>query len=176
MIPIIYADIIDDAEDLALFEEVYEEYYRQMFFKANRILNDTYEAEDAVHDAFMGIARNMKTVRAIRDKADLYYYMVRAAENAAYNRTRQTRHYANAVPLEEASVPSKRSFWNTVCNRMDYEQLVRTIAAMRGVPLRPGGVPPFAPRERRRENSPYIHGNLRLHSVNGGIIPTVERK
>ena len=92
MIPIIYADIIDDAEDLALFEEIYEEYYRQMFFKANKILNDTHESEDAVHDAFIGIARNMKTVRAIQEKADLYYYMVRAAENAAYNRTRQTRH------------------------------------------------------------------------------------
>ena len=114
MIPIIYADIIDDAEDLALFEEIYEEYYRQMFFKANKILNDTHESEDAVHDAFIGIARNMKTVRAIQEKADLYYYMVRAAENAAYNRTRQTRHYANAVPLDEVSIPSKRPFWHTV--------------------------------------------------------------
>ena len=130
MIPIIYADIIDDAVDLALFEEIYEEYYRQMFFKANKILNDTHESEDAVHDAFIGIARNMKTVRAIQEKADLYYYMVRAAENAAYNRTRQTRHYANAVPLDEVSIPSKRPFWHTVCTMMDYEQLVRIITAM----------------------------------------------
>ena len=130
MIPIIYADIIDDAEDLALFEEIYEEYYRQMFFKANIILNDTHEAEDAVHDAFIGIARNMKTIRAIQEKTDLYYYLVRAAENAAYNRTRQTRHYVNSVPLDEVSIPSKRPFWHTVCTMMDYEQLVRIIAAM----------------------------------------------
>ena len=32
MIPMIYADLIDDAGNLIRFEEIYEEYRQQMFF------------------------------------------------------------------------------------------------------------------------------------------------
>lgn len=128
MVPIIYADLIDDAGNLARFEEIYEEYYQQMFCQAKKILQDEYEAEDAVHDAFIGIARNMKTVSTIKDKKDLLYYVLRAAENAAYNRTRQTKHYAAAIPLQDAPFVSDRSFWDTVCTQMDYARLVQLIS------------------------------------------------
>ena len=47
MIPIIYADLIDDVGNRLLFEEIYEKYYQQMFFVASKILHDDYEAEDA---------------------------------------------------------------------------------------------------------------------------------
>lgn len=130
MIPIIYADLIDDAGNLARFEEIYEAYYQQMFHQANRILHDAYEAEDAVHDAFIGIARNMKTVSTISDPADLFYYLMRAAENAAYNRTRQTRHYADALPLEEELVGSNQSFWESLCTKLDYAQVKRVIGSL----------------------------------------------
>lgn len=128
MIPMIYADLIDDAGNLARFEEIYEEYYQQMFFKAEQILRDTYEAEDAVQDAFIGIARNMKTVGTIKEQKDLYYYVMRATENAAYNRTRQTKHYATSVPLQDAPFVSDRSFWDKVCTQMDYDRLVQLIS------------------------------------------------
>lgn len=127
MIPMIYADLIDDASSLARFEEIYEEYYQQMFFKAEQILRDAYEAEDAVQDAFIGIARNMKTVSTIKEQKDLYYYVMRAAENAAHNRTRQTKHYTTAIPLQDTTFVSDRSFWDKVCTQMDYERLVHLI-------------------------------------------------
>ena len=126
----IYADLIDGAGNRLRFEEIYETYYRQMFFKANGILQDAHEAEDAVHDALIGIARNMKTVSAIADEQDLRYYVLRAAENAAYNRTRQTKQYTRAVPLEHAPRVSDGTFWDAVCTRLDYEALVDIIAAM----------------------------------------------
>ena len=76
-------------------------------------------------------ARNMKTVSAIANEQDLRYYVLRAAENAAYNRTRQTKHYTQAVPLEDVGhVLSSGEFWETVCSKLDYEALVGIIAAM----------------------------------------------
>ena len=130
MIPMIYADLIDDAVNLARFEEIYEAYYQQMFFRANQILKDAHEAEDALQDAFIGIARNMKTIRTIGNKQDLFYYLMRAADNAAYNRTRQARLYTAAVPLHDAPYVSDRSFWDKVCTRMDYERLVQLISEL----------------------------------------------
>lgn len=120
MIPIIYADLIDDVGNLAKFEEIYEKYRQQMFFRANQILKNEYEAEDALQDAFIGIARNMKTINTIANSQDLFYYLMRAAENAAYNRIRQTKHYATAVPLEDAPFVSDRSFWDKVCTQIHY--------------------------------------------------------
>lgn len=130
MIPIIYADLIDDIGNLARFDEIYEEYHQQMFFRANQILKDKYEAEDAVQDAFIGIARNMKTIKTITNQQDLFYYLMRTAENAAYNRTRQTRHYTAAIPLDDVPHVSDRSFWDTICTKMDYECLIKLISEL----------------------------------------------
>ena len=130
MIPIIYADMIDDVGDLVLFEEVYEEHYRKMFFIANKILKDTYEAEDAVHDAFLGIARNIKTVRAIKNRKDLFYYVMRAAENAAYNRLPKLKRSQEPIHLDAMPNISNRSFWEALCTKLDYEQLVQAISAL----------------------------------------------
>lgn len=130
MIPILYADLIDDAQHRVRFEEIYETYYQQMFYVANKILSDPYEAEDALHDAFIGIARNMHTVSTITDRRDLFYYLMRSAENAAYNRTRQTKHYAELTEADHLPSVSDRSLWDTLYNKTDYEQLLRSISAL----------------------------------------------
>ena len=54
MIPILYANVIDDPVHLARFEEIYQRYYKQMYYTANKVLQDSYEAEDALQDAFIG--------------------------------------------------------------------------------------------------------------------------
>lgn len=56
--------LIDNEEDKLKFEKLYNEYKQIMFYVANKILNDTYLAEDAVHLAFIRIAKNI-------DKIDL---------------------------------------------------------------------------------------------------------
>ena len=62
----LYAAVIDDAEDIKKLEKIYYEYREQMFFVANKILRDSYEAEDAVQNALLGIARNIRTLPKMR--------------------------------------------------------------------------------------------------------------
>lgn len=130
MIPILYASMIDDPSHLIKFEEIYEEYYKQMFYVANRILNDAYEAEDAVQDAFIGIARNMKTVSKIVNKTDLFYYVLTAAKHAALNRLPKKKLYDEAVPMDDAPAMSDNSFWETLCNKLTYEALLEAVTAV----------------------------------------------
>ena len=99
MLPIIYVNIIDDPKQIPRFEEIYETYYKKMFYTANKILKDDYEAEDALQDAFIGIARNMKTVIRIKSERDLYYYLQSAAKHAALNRLPKKQIYTDAIPL-----------------------------------------------------------------------------
>ena len=103
MIPVIYMDLIDDAQSLVEFEEIYHTYRKRMFFVANTVLQDAHEAEDAVQDAFIGIARNMSTVRKIREAEDLGNYVLRAAKNAALNRSRTAKEYASVAVSPTAS-------------------------------------------------------------------------
>ena len=130
MIPIIYVNIIDDPKHLPRFEEIYEEYYKQMFYTANRVLNDAYEAEDAVQDAFIGIARNMKTVSKITDEKDLFYYVQTAAKHAALNRLPKKKIYTESIPLEDAPFVSDNGFWAALCDKLTYEALVEAIVAI----------------------------------------------
>ena len=123
MIPIIYADIIDDPVHLARFEEIYVTYYKQMHYTANKILNDPYEAEDALQDAFIGIARNMKTVSRIKSERDLYAYLQTAARHAALNRLPKEKIYKDAIPLDKLPNISDNSFWTVLCERLDYTAL-----------------------------------------------------
>lgn len=130
MIPIIYADIIDDPVHLARFEEIYREHYKKMFFTANQILRDKYEAEDALQDAFIGIARNMKTVSKIEDPKDLFYYLQSAARNAALNRLPKKQVYTEAVPLHQMWSLSDSSLWSELCEKLDYEALTEALSSL----------------------------------------------
>ena len=59
---IIYLQMIDTPEDRSKFEQIYLEYRGLMFHVANEILHNEQDAEDAVHQAFLNVAENMKKI------------------------------------------------------------------------------------------------------------------
>ena len=81
---------IDDTNDEGFFTEIYKFYGKQMWFKANEIIDDKQLAEDAVQNAFIGIAKNIKTVRGL-DKNAMRTYLLTAAKNAAIDLLKKTR-------------------------------------------------------------------------------------
>ena len=58
-----YLTLVDDPEDKSLLEKIYCDYRDHMFAAANGILQNEQDAEDAVHDAFVKIAQNIKMFR-----------------------------------------------------------------------------------------------------------------
>lgn len=78
----LYLALIDDEKDKIKFREVYEAYRKQMWYAANDILHDRFLAEDAVHDAFLGIARNFSKIRSFEPKT-IRAYVITSARNAA---------------------------------------------------------------------------------------------
>ena len=110
----VYLALIDGAEERNLFEQIYWEYEGLMLHRAKEILQDDMQAEDAVHAAFLQIARNMATVGQVlpaRRKA----LVMRILENAAIDSYRkQKRERSHVAPMTEAE---------------DLEQPERTIGA-----------------------------------------------
>ncbi|MDD4371947.1 MAG: sigma-70 family RNA polymerase sigma factor [Anaerostipes sp.] len=91
---------IDDDIQRLKAERIYSNYERQMFFAARRILKDDMIAEDAVHNAFEGIIRNLKMIEepdSVRTKS----YVIRAAKNSAINIYNKNK---RMVPIEDYQI------------------------------------------------------------------------
>lgn len=63
---LIYLQMIDDPQDKSLFEQIYETYKNAMYHRAYRILHNEQDAEDAVHEAFVAVAKNIKNFSDVK--------------------------------------------------------------------------------------------------------------
>ena len=61
----IYLRLLDTEEEQTRFRQLYEKYRNLMFYVAKGILKDDYLTEDAVHEAFIRIAKNFSKIGEI---------------------------------------------------------------------------------------------------------------
>ncbi len=59
---LIYLQMIDGPEDQSKFEQLYLTYRGLMYYVAESILRNEQDAEDAVHDAFVYVAKNISKI------------------------------------------------------------------------------------------------------------------
>lgn len=57
---LIYLSMIDTIEERDLFERVFLKYRYLMLYVANKILQNHHDAEDAVHEAFIAVIKNLE--------------------------------------------------------------------------------------------------------------------
>lgn len=101
---LIYLQLIDDPEEQSRFEKLYNTYRSLMFHKANEILGNEQDAEDAVHEAFLSIAKKFDTV-STEDSKKTASFTVKIVENKAidiYRRKKShpTSEYADTLSGE----------------------------------------------------------------------------
>ena len=96
---LVYLAVIDEPAQKSKFEMVYHRYRGLMYYVAYRILNNAEDAEDAVHDAFIKIAENMKKISdPVCPKTQSY--VVTIVENKAIDLYREKQR-RNVLPLAE---------------------------------------------------------------------------
>ena len=96
---LVYLAVIDEPAQKTKFETVYHQYRGLMYYVAYRILNNPSDAEDAVHDAFIKIAENMKKISdPVCPKTQSY--VVTIVENKAIDLYREKQR-RNVLPLAE---------------------------------------------------------------------------
>ena len=89
VLSVLYA-ACDEPKHRLRLEEIYHAYCRRMLHVADGVLHDRHAAEDAVHDAFLGIARHMDTLSRLQED-EVRHYVLRAAQNAAISRLRRQK-------------------------------------------------------------------------------------
>ena len=96
---LIYLQVIDDPTGKSKFEELYIQHKQLMFYIANKILNNEYYAEDAGHQAFLSIAKNIEKILELED-AKTKSYLVTTTEHCAIDIYRIKKR-KSTVPLNE---------------------------------------------------------------------------
>lgn len=94
---IAYMTLIEDPKQLSLFEEILETYKDAMFRKAHYILRDYHWAEDAVAEAFLKIAKNIKKISSLSCQ-ELGGYLVILTRNCALDLAR--KHHLQEAPID----------------------------------------------------------------------------
>ncbi len=87
-----YLSMMETPEEQSLFEQLYYTYRKQMFFVSIGILHDEILAEDALQEAFMGIAKQITLFRDMPDNKAKAYVLT-ASKNAAINVGKQEERF-----------------------------------------------------------------------------------
>ena len=96
---LIYLQMIENPDEQRKFEKIYREYGKLMFAIARRILDQNEDAEDATHDAFIAIAKNIKSIgNPVSPQTKRYVTL--AAEHSAINLLKK-RGIRNETGLDE---------------------------------------------------------------------------
>lgn len=81
---LVYLAMIDDPSDIEKFEDLYYRYRPFLIYVANEILHNDQDAEDAAHEAFISIARNMQKIGDITSPQTVSFVRI-IAERKAIN-------------------------------------------------------------------------------------------
>ncbi len=103
-----YTLLIEEDDDKAKFEKIYTLYKKKMWYSANSVLSDSYLAEDAVHNAFIGIAKNMSKI-GDPESSETLSYVVTASKNAAIDMLRKSKGITETDIDELYNVSDKES-------------------------------------------------------------------
>lgn len=87
----LYLSVLDTDDERSKFEKLYDEHKNTLFNVAYKILNDVQLAEDAVHEAFISLAKNMDKI-IDRNCIQIRNYLIIIVKNAAlriYNKRKK---------------------------------------------------------------------------------------
>jgi len=123
----LYLALLDDEQSRCRFEGLYNKYRKQMLTLALSILYNTHDAEDAVHEAFLCIARNMAVIDKITNETDVRNYLLKTAKNASLNILSQKKKRERLVGLESVSDIPDDSFMQALADKFSYDDLVEVL-------------------------------------------------
>ena len=95
-----YLPMLDSEADKAKFARLYQQYVRLMFSVASRLLRESADAEDAVHQAFLTVIQDLDRVREV-DSPETRSFLVIVTERKAIDILRERRNVRNAGLMEE---------------------------------------------------------------------------
>ena len=134
---VLYMSFINDEIHRRLFEEIYMTYRKQMFLVARAVLSNDSDAEDAVHDVFLKIAKSqMQKIGSIQEAADVRSYLLKATKHQAIDHLRKRQRQRTVMNAERedalksiVELPDDQ-LMDMISNGMAYDRILQVIASL----------------------------------------------
>lgn len=133
----LYLAYLDDDNDKRLFEDMFISYRKQMVTLAVTIFGNTDDAQDAVSDVFLRIAKkNWDVVREIKNETDLRNYLLKATKNTCLNKikTKKRENVSLDTIMEYDTGIIKDltddTFLELICSKFEYNEVVQAISSL----------------------------------------------
>jgi len=117
-----YLALIDEESDKEKFEKIYYAFHQQMIQVAYGVLHNYESAEDAVQNAFIGIAQRISSIR-MEDKSAVKAYVLTAARNEALTIIPQEKKMAHEEFVDELYIDDSEALFERCVRSEEYEQL-----------------------------------------------------
>lgn len=99
----LYISLLDTEEQISKFEHIYTKYRGLMFYTAKGVLQDSYLAEDAVHETFLDIIRIIDSIRANNEK-ELSQFLRVLTHHKAVDMVASVPAKRNLIPKSKISI------------------------------------------------------------------------
>lgn len=122
----LYLAMIDTHEEKNKFEELYKEYKSTMYNFAMAILKDSYMAEDAVHNAFLKVIKNLDKINKVKcnETRNFLAILVRNSSIDIYNQNKKI------VPIDELDETDTIDLPDLIEKRLERERVFEIISNM----------------------------------------------
>lgn len=115
----------NETADKEKLKAIYESYKNRMYIVACRILGDPYKAEDAVHDAFLAINRNIKKLGEV-ESVSTASYVTKAVKNTALNMIKKQGREVT-LTIDELSEKTDEDTLEEICTKENYRAVIKGI-------------------------------------------------
>lgn len=123
---LIYLSVLDTQEEKNKFVQIYNQYRQTMFYVANNILNDPFLSEDAVHEAFINIAKSMDNISDVFCPRTRVYVVV-IVRNISLNMLKKQKSVLDIEDVGE-NITEDLSLEDEVMSKLSVDFIVGKIA------------------------------------------------
>ena len=124
-----YTALIEAEEEKIAFEHIYYTYRKRMLKIAERILMNHEDAEDAVQNALLGIAKTMKTVPT-GCESELRAYVFTVVRNAAFALLPNQAKREQCIELSVLPLSTGEDLFERITQLEDYKLLMKLISEL----------------------------------------------
>ena len=126
MLSIIFSSVEMNSDEKNKFETIYNNYKNILFYQALNIIKNENDAEDILQEAFIKIAKNIKSINYTNGKEPLSFLIV-ITKNTAYDFLRKSSKIIE-IPLDETEDAIDEKALSSLVGNIEYKEIVSSIA------------------------------------------------
>ncbi|MBQ9748692.1 MAG: sigma-70 family RNA polymerase sigma factor [Clostridia bacterium] len=126
---LLYLSMIDDGDDRAAFVRIYRQYADGVFRRALGVLKNRHDAEDAMQETWLRVAKNVHVLRGKEERVVCAYIMKVALNQSITLYRERARREEHTCEMQTEELATDGEVWDA-CASLALEEIRESFAAL----------------------------------------------